>query len=431
MAFPPSSEGENELGDIVNNMWTLNATYLIFYMQAGFCMLEAGVVRAKNAKSIIVKNIIDTSIGTLLFWAIGFGFAFGTSEDNNNGFIGSGNFFLIDYSHFAFWSFQWAFSATAANIVSGSMAERTHMTACIVYSIVMSSFIYPIPTHWIWSPDGWLKRIGENGLVDFAGASVVHMVGGCVGLIGAYMVGPRIGRFDENRKPVPMPPHSSTLSTLGSFILWYGFYGFNTGSTIGVTEGRIYLAAKIAVTTTICASSACTTTLFFIRYKTGNYDITSVMNGLLTGLVASSACCAVVEPYAALIIGMLSALTFLGFSRLLIYLQIDDPLNSAPIHLGGGALGILSVGFFATKNGMNDVYPDTEVYGAFYGGGGEQLGIQILGIVMVILWAGASSFVLFFILNKFHILRIEATSELVGIDNVEHGGSAYPNFQHI
>lgn len=432
MAVPVTTGGSGtDVYYIVNDMWTLNATYLIFYMQVGFCMLEAGIVRAKNAKSIIVKNIIDTAVGTLVFWAIGFGIAFGTSENGNNAFIGSGNFFLIDYKHFAFWSFQWAFSATTANIVSGSMAERTHVTTCIIYSIIMSSVIYPITAHWIWSPDGWLYKIGTNGLVDFAGGSVVHMVGGCVGVVGAYMVGPRIGRFDENGKPVPMPGHSITLCTLGAFILWYGFYGFNTGSTQGVTEGRILLAAKISVTTTICATSACTTTLFYLRYKYGKYDIESSMNGLLAGLVASTASCAVVEPWAAFVIGMISALVFLSLSRLLIHFQIDDPLDSAPIHLGAGAWGILAVGFFASREGMRDIHPATDVYGLFYGGGFEQLGIQILGLVIVTLWAGITSLSLFYILNKLHLLRIDATSELVGIDNVEHGGSAYPNFQQI
>ncbi|KAM9989066.1 hypothetical protein ACTFIY_005113 [Dictyostelium cf. discoideum] len=415
------------LSAAVDDMWVLNATYLVFYMQAGFCMLEAGVVRAKNAKSIIMKSIIDTAIGSLLFWALGFGLAFGNADKASNPVIGTSHFFLINYQNLSFFAFQWAFCATSITIVSGSLAERVHVTSCLVYTIVMSAFIYPLSAHWVWSYNGWLRMIGFNGIIDFSGSIVVHIVGGCIGLVGTYLVGPRIGRFDsESGKPKPLPGHSITIYTLGAFIIWYGFYGFNTGSTLGISGGGIAIASRSAVTMTIIACASCATTLLAIKIKSGKYDVVKSVNSLLGGLVSSAAVCSLIDPWAAFIIGCVTSFVYLGCSHLLIKLRIDDPLDSSAIHLGCGIWGALSVGLFSTQENLSLVLKkSTNVYGLFFGGGFEQLGIQLLGIIIVMAWCFFCAFILFTILKKFHLLRIEPTKELMGIDIDSAGGPAY------
>ncbi|GAM20042.1 hypothetical protein SAMD00019534_032170 [Acytostelium subglobosum LB1] len=414
----------------VDDMWVLNATFLVFYTQAGYCMLEAGVVRAKNAKSIIIKSIIDTAFGSLIFWALGFAFAFG---DENNPIIGYNHFFLINYSNLVFFAFQWAFSATSITVVSGSLAERVHINSCLIYTVVMSAIIYPVGAHWIWSKGGWLRRIGTNGIVDFAGGMVVHMVGGCVGLVGTYIVGPRIGRFDpESGKPKPLPGHSITLSTLGAFIIWYGFFGYNTGSTLGISTGRVGIAARAAVNMTISGTASCATTLILIKLFTGKYDVSKSVNGLLGGLVASAANCAMVEQWASFVIGCGASLCYIGSSMLLIKLKIDDPLDSSPIHFTCGIWGALAVGLFATQFDLGQLLRrETNVYGLFYGGGAQQLGVQVLGVICVTAWCVVLSTILFKLMKRFNLLRIDPTRELMGIDMDQHGGPAYPNFQSI
>eukprot|EP01133_Synstelium_polycarpum_P001172 gene1172-1345_t len=394
-------------------------------------MLEAGVVRAKNAKSIIIKSIIDTAFGSLIFWAIGFAIAFGSES---NLFMGTSQFFLIGSKNLAFFAFQWAFSATSITVVSGSLAERVHINSCLIYTVVMSALIYPFTAHWVWAKDGWLRHVGTNGVVDFAGGIVVHMVGGAVGLVGTYIVGPRIGRFDsESGKPKPLPGHSITLSTLGAFIIWYGFYGFNTGSTLGVSAGRIDIASRAAVTMTVSATASCATTLIAIKIISGKYDVSRSVNGLLGGLVASSAACATVEPWCGFVIGCVTSFVYLGSSHLLLKLRIDDPLDSAPIHFSCGIWGTIAVGLFSSRSDMEAVlrHP-THVYGLFYGGGVEQLGIQLLAIVVVGLWCFLVSTILFMTMKRFNLLRIDPTRELMGIDMDQHaGGPAYPNFANI
>eukprot|EP01132_Coremiostelium_polycephalum_P010264 gene10264-12588_t len=424
------------LASAVDDMWVLNATYLVFYMQAGFCMLEAGVVRAKNAKSIIIKSIIDTAIGSLVFWALGFGLAFGNADKVKNPFIGTSHFFLINYNNLSFFAFQWAFCATSITIVSGSLAERVQVNSCLIYTVIMSALIYPFSAHWVWSYNGWLRSIGVNGIIDFSGGIVVHIVGGAVGLVGAYLAGPRIGRFDsESGKPKPLPGHSITLSTLGAFIIWYGFYGFNTGCTLGISDKRIDIASRAAVTMTISATASCATTLLTIKIHSGKYDVSKSVNGLLGGLVASAAVCPVIQPWSAFVIGCISSFIYLGGSNLLLKLRIDDPLDSSPIHFGCGIWGTISVGLFATKNDTALVLKrqpyDINVYGLFHGGGFQQLGIQILGVIIVSLWCLVTASILFSIMKKLNCLRIDPTRELMGIDMDQHGGPAYPNFQNV
>ncbi|GAM19005.1 hypothetical protein SAMD00019534_021800 [Acytostelium subglobosum LB1] len=393
----------------VDDAWVLNATFL-------------------TLKQVI--SIIDTAFGSLIFWALGFGFAFG---DQSNPFIGYHHFLLTDYQNLVFFAFQWAFSATSITIVSGSLAERVHINSCLIYTIVMSAVIYPLGAHWVWSKGGWLRTIGSNGILDFAGGIVVHMVGGTVGLVGTYIVGPRIGRFDaESGKPKPLPGHSITLSTLGAFIIWYGFYGYNTGSTLGVSWGRTAIAARAAVTMTISGTASCATTLIVMKLYSGKYDVSKSVNGLLAGLVATAASCALVEPWAGFVIGCVSSFVYLGASRFLLRLRIDDPLDSVPIHMACGMWGAISVGLFATQHNIEQLLRrPTNSFGLFYGGGVEQLGVQLLGVICVSGWCLLLSAVLFTVMKRFHQLRIDPTRELMGIDMDQHGGPAYPNFQSI
>ncbi|KAK3276034.1 hypothetical protein CYMTET_15871 [Cymbomonas tetramitiformis] len=405
-------------------------------MQIGFALLEAGTVRAKNTKNILLKSIIITSVVGLTFWAFGYSFAYGEGGASPNSFMGGTNFFMSSDkeakgSFYAKWMYQWAIAAVATTIVSGAMAERCRFAAYLIYATVISGFIYPVVVHWGWSSEGWLSpfrqadddegyepELGANGFIDFAGSGIVHMVGGGAALVGSIFLGARSGRFRSDGTVVELASHSTIFSALGAMILWFGWYGFCTVHTLAITKMEI--ASKVAVTTTLSAcAGACTTTL--IHVATGSaVDVIPTLNGLLAGLVAISGPCVVVEPYAAAIIGLIAGCICYSSSTLLRNLQIDDPLDAAPIHFFCGAWGCIATGFFATATNTRNAYGTSEDdYGAFYNGGGKQLGIQLVGTLAIASWTCGTSGLLFLGLSQARILRISFEDEIASMDENE------------
>jgi len=401
----------------VDTIWVLLGAALVFFMQAGFAMVETGFTRAKNAGNIIMKNTLDFTIGTVAFWTLGFGLMFGAS---NFGFIGTPDFFVRgDYSStiptMAFLIFQTVFSATAATIVSGAMAERTKFVSYCIYSLVISAFIYPVSGHWIWG-GGWLSQLGFH---DFAGSTAVHMVGGVAALIGAKILGPRIGKYDENGEPKAILGHNIVVGALGVFILWFCWFGFNGTSTISMTgDDTIVLASTIFVTTNMAAAVATTTAMIitWIRYK--KPDVSMTLNGALGGLVAITAGCDAVSPAGAFAIGLIAAFVIVfGIEFLDKKAKIDDPVGAIAVHGMCGALGTILVGVFALDGGL------------LYGGGTGMLITQIIGVLSVIAWVGITMTIVFTVLKKTMGLRVPAEEEITGMDIVEHGlVSAYSDF---
>ncbi|KAK1859409.1 hypothetical protein I4F81_002005 [Pyropia yezoensis] len=417
--------------DSMDVFFILVSGYLVFLMQTGFAMLTAGSVRSKNTKNVLLKNVLDACVGAIAYYLFGFAFAYGTEA---NSFLGHSDFALSgDRTDFHFFFFQWTFAATAATIVSGSVAERTSFYAYLGYAFFLSGFVYPIVSHWVWG-GGWLSTIFTVGAKDFAGDAVVHMVGGFAGLAGATIVGPRLGRFDQDGRVVPMPGHSATLCTLGTFILWFGWYGFNPGSTLGISNtgpdaDYTVTAARCAVTTTIAAASAGVTTLIVIKLRDHIFDLLACLNGILAGLVAITASCAWVEVYAALVIGVIGALVYIGAAMLLLMFKIDDPLEAFPIHGAVGVWGAFAVGLFAriellTLSGYGN---DNGWEGVFYGGGGRLLAANCVMIASIAGWTLVMIVPLFVVLNLVGVLRISPEMELIGNDVSKHGGAAYPD----
>lgn len=398
----------------LNTVWVLIAAALVFFMQAGFALVEAGFTRSKNTTNILFKNLMDYVIGTIAFWAIGFGLMFGTT----NGFIGafdlfSQNSYRTDMPDLAFLIFQTVFAATAATIVSGAMAERTKFNAYLMYSAVISLVIYPVSGHWAWG-GGWLSTL-TIPFHDFAGSSVVHMVGGSAALIGALVLGPRIGKYGKNGEVKAIPGHSITLATLGVFVLWIGWFGFNPGSQLaaaGVANAKAI--SLIFVTTNIAAAGGALSTMIYIWLKYKKPTLSMTLNGALAGLVAITAGCDAVSPGGALIIGMLAGILVVlsveFFDRVA---KIDDPVGAISVHGVCGAFGTLMVGFFSTSQGI------------FYGQGGALLKTQAIGVVSIAAWVLFASTVLFLALKYFNGLRVEKRIEEEGLDIYEHGESAY------
>ncbi len=400
-----------------NGIWYLIGAALVFFMQCGFAMVETGMTRAKNAGNIIMKNLMDFCIGTVVFILIGFGLMLG--EDALFGLVGVPTLdILTSFTNFdrcAEFVFNLVFCATAATIVSGAMAERTKFISYCIYSGVISAIVYPIEAHWIWG-GGWLAQLG---FVDFAGSTAIHMVGGVCALIGAKMVGSRIGKFDKDGKPKAILGHSMTLGALGVFILWFGWYGFN-GAAATSTDNL----AQIFLTTTIAPAVATCATMIFTWIKNGKPDVSMCLNGSLAGLVAITAPCADVDAVGSVIIGLVAGLLVCFGVWLLDYvLKIDDPVGAVAVHGCNGIWGTLAVGLFATGNGQNGIT------GLFYGGGFKQLGIQALGAAAVIAWTAAVISITFFIIKKTIGLRVSRHEEVVGLDATEHGlPSSYADF---
>ena len=414
----------------IDTVWTLMAAVLVFLMQAGFAMLETGFTRAKNAANIMMKNLMDFSIGTLAFWAIGFGIMFGADAA---GLFGTSKFFLagavVDdaFSDFTFWVFQVMFAATAATIVSGAVAERTQFKAYLVYSVFISGLIYPVVGHWIWG-GGWLGNLGANGVMDFAGSTVVHSVGGWAGLAGALVLGAREGKYVKNgangrsgRVMVnAIQGHNMPLAALGVFLLWFGWFGFNAGSTVAGTDLSI---AAIAVTTNLAAASGVVGALIVAWIISGKPDPTFALNGAIAGLVAITAGCANLSPGSAVIVGFLGGvLVVLSVQFIDRVLQVDDPVGAISAHGVVGAWGTIAVGLFAQEKfgGVN---------GLFFGGGFGQLGVQIVGVVAVFAWTFVTSLVLFKLIKATIGLRVSRDEELRGLDIEEHGTEAYTDFE--
>ena len=418
----------------VNTVWVLVGAALVFFMQAGFCILESGLTRAKNAGNIIMKNLMDFCIGTPIFWIIGFGIMFGSSSAI---FGGIDLFTRGDYSavtpdgvpFYAFFIFQTVFCATAATIVSGAMAERTDFKAYCIYSAIISLIVYPVSGHWIWG-GGWLSELGFH---DFAGSCAVHMVGGMAALIGAAVLGPRIGKYDKNGKPRAILGHNLTMAALGVFILWFCWFGFNGGSTVameGLTNAADgsemtmgALAGSVFSTTNMAAAVATVTTMLFtwIRYK--KPDVSMSLNGTLAGLVIVTASTDCIDMYGAAIEGIIAGIAVVLVIEFIDKVcKVDDPVGAVGVHFANGLLGTICVGLFST--GQNGVGA-----GLFYGGGFKQLGIQLLGVVTVCTWVGITMIIVFEVLKHTIGLRVPADIEIKGLDYAEHGlASAYDGF---
>lgn len=400
----------------VDTIWILLGAVLVFFMQAGFAMVETGFTRAKNAGNIIMKNLMDFALGTIVFWVIGFGIMFA----GDGPLIGGIDFFVQgDYSSTfpssAFLIFQTVFCATAATIVSGAMAERTKFSAYCIYSVLISLIVYPVSGHWIWG-GGWLSTMGFH---DFAGSTAVHMVGGIAALIGAWMLGPRIGKYDKDGKPKAILGHSLTLGALGVFILWFCWFGFNGCSTVSMSsDASMISASNIFVTTNLAAASAATVTMFitWIRYK--KPDVSMTLNGALAGLVAITAGCDMVDPFGAAIIGVIAAFVIVfGVEFVDKKLRVDDPVGAVGVHGMCGMVGTLCVGLFATEGGV------------FYGGGFDFFFTQLIGVAAVAAWVVVTMLIIFTVIKKTIGLRVSPEEEIAGLDMEEHGlATSYADF---
>ncbi|EEG76126.1 ammonium transporter [Dethiobacter alkaliphilus] len=399
----------------IDTIWVLLAAFLVFLMQLGFAMVESGFTRAKNAGNIIMKNVMDFACGSLLYWSVGFALMFGVSR---SGFIGGSGFFALgEFAHLdlnipvpAFLLFQTMFAATAATIVSGAMAERTKFVSYLLYSVVITAVIYPVVGHWGWG-GGWLE---ELGFVDFAGSTIVHSVGGWAALVGAAILGPRLGKFTSDKKPNAIPGHSITLGAMGVFILWFGWFGFNAGSTIAGMDLSI---AHIVVTTNLAAAGGAVLAMAFSWIRYGKPDVSLTLNGALAGLVGITAGTADVDFMGAALIGAgAGVLIILAVEFIEKVLHVDDPVGAVAVHGVCGAYGTVMVGFFATDGGL------------FYGGGAALLSVQAIGVLAVAAWTMTTAFILFKAINAVVGLRVSAAEEEEGLDVGEHGMEAYADF---
>lgn len=418
LASLASAEEEPTLGEVaaaLDTVWVVIAAILVMFMQPGFALVEAGFTRAKNAGNIIMKNFMDFSVGALIYWAIGFGLAYGGTSVG--GFLATGDFFLSDSGRSVEWFFQVVFAATAATIVSGAMAERTKFSAYLLYTPFITGIIYPVVTHWVWSGDGFLT---SAGYYDFAGSGVVHLTGGVAALAGVLTIGPRIGKYDADGKPLPIPGHSLILGALGVFILWFGWYGFNAGSTLAAVGNDVAIGTVVMTTTLSAAAGALAAMLTAWVFPVyGKPDVGLTLNGALAGLVGITAGPDVITTAGAVITGLVAGTIVVISIVTLERGGIDDPVGAISVHGVAGIWGVLAVGLFSTGEGME---------GLFYGGGVAQLGSQALGVVAIAGWTFLTSTLVFRILSKTFGLRVSPEEELAGLDRIEHGAEAYPEF---
>jgi Amt family ammonium transporter len=398
--------------DHANYLWTLIAAALVFFMQAGFAMVEAGFTRAKNAVNILMKNLMDFSMGSIVYWAIGFGLMFGAS---GTGWFGTSGFFLSDFTPdgdpwvLAFWMFQVVFAATAATIVSGAMAERTKFTGYLLYSICVCGLIYPIFGSWAWGSlfngSGWLEGLG---FIDFAGSTVVHSVGGWAALAGAIVLGPRMGKYQADGSVRPIPGHNMPLGALGVFILWLGWFGFNPGSTTTADKS----IAMIFVNTNLAAATGAILAMITSWVKFGKPEVSMSLNGALAGLVAITAGCANVSPAGSVAIGAVAGILVVVSVLFFDKIKVDDPVGAVSVHGVCGAWGTLAAGIFNIGGTTAAV-----------------IGVQLVGIAACFLWTFPAAFLMFKLIDKTVGLRVSPEEEAEGLDFTEHGGNAYPDFE--
>ena len=415
----------------VDFVWVLICGFLVMFMQAGFAMLEAGFSRAKNVANVMMKNLMDFAVGSLAFFAVGFALMMGTDW---HGIIGTDGWFLAgdayDVNTIMTWFFMLVFCATAATIVSGAIAERPKFSVYLIYSVVVSAIIYPIYGHWLWG-GGWLnsadfmvKLGGGYGALDFAGSGVVHALGGYIALAACILLGPRIGKYDEKGNPRPIPGHSLAFAVIGTFILWFGWFGFNPGSTLSAHELRI---SVIAANTNLAAAAGAVTAMIITWLRNGKPDVGMTCNGAIAGLVAITAPCAWVQPWAAVVIGIVAGFIACYGYWWLERRGIDDVVGAIPVHGFAGTWGLIALGLFA--DGTYGVYTTEPplVTGLLYGNPGF-FACQVISAVVNFVWAFGTGFILFWILKKTIGIRVSPEEEMLGLDITEHAAVAYPNF---
>jgi Amt family ammonium transporter len=442
-----AADAEVKAADVVNPVntaWTLIAAFLVFGMQVGFTMLEAGFCRSRETVNVLMECVVDTCLCGLLFYAFGFAFMF----SHGNGFIGYHWFFLqgapatyesTGVAFLAVWIFQFAFADTCSTITSGAMIGRTGFVGDLLYSIAVSGFIYPIIGHWVWGPDGWLALMGSEGHVwpslgtgfhDFAGSTVVHTIGGFIALAGAIVLGPRLGRTFKRDGGAPMLPHDLTIAVSGGLLLWFGWYGFNPGSTLSAMDFEGI--GRVAANTTLAACAAGLTAMFWAYMSSKKWDAGFTTNGFLAGLVAVTCPCYWVSPTGAVLLGGVAGVLVVLGVELLEWLRIDDPIGAVPVHGFCGIWGTVSLGLFACGRygATGPVAPDNSVAlkGLFYGGGTQLLVAQVIGSAVVTLATFGVAMAVMLAVNSAGLLRISAEGELYGMDLHEHGISAYPEY---
>lgn len=407
---------------LINIVWVFLGAVMVMLMQAGFAILEAGLTRQKNCNNVLMKNIMDFAIGSIIFLVVGFGLMFGESLGGIVGITGFIDPTTLNLSQFealsptVFIFFQTVFCATAATIVSGAMAERTQFSSYLIYTLVISLVIYPISGHWIWG-GGFLSKIG---FIDYAGSTAVHSVGGWAALMGAVVLGPRMGKYNRDGSTNAIPGHNIMMATLGVFILWFCWFGFNPGSSL---EAAGYIG-HIAMTTNLSACAGALVAMFLTWKKYGKPDVSMTLNGILAGLVAITAGCHIVSLYGAIAIGAVGGiLVVYGCEILDQKLHVDDPVGAVGVHCLNGVWGTLAVGLFACNT------PASEgTLGLFFGGGTALLITQLIGVIIVAVWVCSMSFIMFTLIKKTVGLRVTPQEELAGLDLGEHGSEAYPDF---
>ena len=395
---------ESMIVNSVDSLWVVIAGILVMFMQPGFMLVETGFTRSKNSVNIVMKNFMDFSVGAITYWAFGFALAYGGTTIG--GFLAYGNFFLEGDSLTYF--FQVVFAATAATIVSGAVAERTKFSAYLMFQPFICGLIYPIVTHWVWSGQGWL---GDLGFIDFAGSGVVHMVGGFAALAAVTVVGPRIGKYDDQGSPLPLPGSSMVAGALGVFILWFGWYGFNVGSALAAIDVDL---ASIAVTTTLSAAAASISAMYTSMIS-GKPDVSMTLNGALAGLVGITAGCANVNNLGAVLIGLVSGVLVVYSINFIEKKGFDDAVGATSVHGVCGAWGVLAVAIFDTNDGLIN--------------GGSSLFVpQIIGMLAIAAWAYITSFIVLKAIDSAVGLRVTPEEEIAGLDASEHGTTAYGDF---
>ncbi|MEZ4667128.1 MAG: ammonium transporter [Anaerolineae bacterium] len=428
-AATPTMEDLTAVKVSIDTAWVLLTGFLVFFMQCGFAMLETGLIHQKGAANALLENFIDAGLTALCWWAVGFGIAFGT---DSGGIIGTSYFFPgmahmnetfpgLNISVLTMFFFQFAFAATASTITTGAMAERTDFIGDLIYSALIAIFIYPVVAHWAWG-GGWLS---QQGFHDFAGSTVVHTVGGVIAIWGAWMLGPRKGKVWGK---IP-PAHNLGYATLGTMILWFGWYGFNPGSTLGA--GSPGLIALVTLNTTLGAAGGAMATILFMYARTGKWDLAGSLNGTLAGLVAITAPCAFVEPWAAVVIGLVAGILVILAADVVEKIKVDDPVGAFAVHGANGIWGTIAIGIFAVP-GMLFAGPFAaggamEGQGGLLYGGTSLLGVQVLGSLSTIIYCSVTAVLMFGLLKVIGRLRVHAKADEIGIDNYEHGVSLWPD----